>query len=124
MHIAPPQPVPTGYLAHCPAPLQVPVVPQVDAGMVMQTPTGSTPPAGTGRQLPCWPVTAHELQLVQLADAQQNPSVQLPVKHSGPAAQEAPFALRLVQTFDWQVKPDAQSPSPPQVVRQAVGPQA
>jgi hypothetical protein len=56
---------------------------------------------------------------VQLAAAQQNPSVQLLLKHSVPAVQAAPFALRSVQTFDMHLKPPAQSPSPPQVVRQA-----
>ena len=60
----------------------------------------------------------------QLAAAQQNPSVQLPLKHSVPSVQAAPLAFRLVQTFDMQVKPDAQSLSPPHVVRQTAAPQA
>jgi hypothetical protein len=125
MHITvPPHTVPTGYLAHCPAPSHTPVVPQLDTPMFMQMPAGSTPPAATGRQLPCWPAIAHESQLPQLADAQQNPSVQLPLKHSGPATQAAPLALRFVQTFDIQVKPAAQSLASPQVVRQVATPQA
>src|SRR5262245_58665643 len=93
--------------------------------MFVQTAAGSTPPAATGWQVPCRPATAHELQEVQLAAAQQNPSVQLPLKHSVAAVQAAPFALRSVQTFDMHLKPPAQSPSPPHVVRQAAaGPQA
>ena len=67
---------------------------------------------------------AHELQLPQLALVQQTPSVQFPLKHSVPAVQTAPFAFRLVQTFDMQVNPDAQSPSPLHMVRQAAAPQA
>ena len=99
------------------------MVPQVDAGIIMQSPLGSWP-TGTGLHVPCMVATAHELQLVQLAEAQQKPSVQLPLKHSVPATQAAPLAFRLVQTLDMQVKPAAQSPSPPQVVRQAPAPQA
>jgi len=96
---------------------------QLDAGMAMQSPLGSSP-ASTGWQVPGFPATAHELQLPQVADAQQKPSVQLPLKHSVPATQAAPLALRLVQTLDMQVKPVAQSASPAQVVRQAAAPQA
>ena len=96
---------------------------QLDAGKLMHSPFGSSP-AGTGWQVPCLVATAHELQLAQLADAQQKPSVQLPLKHSGPATQAAPLAFRLVQTLDMQVKPLAQSLSPPQVVRQAAASQA
>ena len=91
--------------------------------MLMQSPLGSSP-GGTGWQVPCLPATAHELQPPQLAEAQQNPSVQLPLKHSVPATQAAPLAFRFVQTLDMQVKPPAHSPSPVQVVRQAAPPQA
>jgi hypothetical protein len=110
-------------VAHWPLPSQLPVVPQLDAGIIAQSPFGSWS-IGTGRQVPCMPATAHELQLPQLLDAQQKPSVQLPLKHSVPATQVVPLAFRSVQTFDMQVKPAAQSPSPMQVVRHAVVPQA
>jgi hypothetical protein len=96
---------------------------QLEAGKLMQSPLGSSS-FGTGRQVPGLPATAQEWQLAQLADAQQKPSVQLPLKHSAPATQLAPLAFRLVQTSDMQVKPLAQSPSPPQVVRQDAAPQA
>jgi hypothetical protein len=33
--------VPVGWVAHCPLPSQAPVVPQLDAGMLMQSPLGS-----------------------------------------------------------------------------------
>ena len=116
------QVVPAGYVAHCPAPSQLPVVMQVDAGRLMQSPLGSSP-TGTGWQVPCLLATAHEVQGPQVTDAQQKPSVQLPLKHSVPATQAAPLAFRLVQTLAMQVKPLAQSPSPAQVVRQAAPPQ-
>jgi len=44
--------VPTGYLVHPPAPSQSPLVPQVEAGWVGQRSRGSSPPAGTGWQVP------------------------------------------------------------------------
>jgi hypothetical protein len=97
------QVVPTAYVAHAPAPSQTPVVPQVEAAMFMQTPAGSLPPAGTGLHVPCWPARAQVAQLPQPASLQQNPSVQLALKHSAPAAQAAPLAFRLVQTFDMQL---------------------
>ena len=96
---------------------------QVEASKAMQSPAGSWP-AGTGWQVPCLLVTAHELQLPQLADAQQNPSVQLALKHSIPTRQAAPLAFRLVQVLAMQVKPPAHSPSPAHDVRQEVAPHA
>jgi hypothetical protein len=69
-------------------------------------------------------VTAHELQLPQLGDAQQKPSVQLLLKHSVPEMQAAPLAFRLVQVLAMQVKPPAHSASPAHDVRQEAAPQA
>jgi hypothetical protein len=91
--------------------------------MLVQSAPGSWP-SGTGWQVPGGPPIAHEAQVPQLADAQQNPSVQLPLKHSVPATQAAPLAFRLVQVPAMHVKPDAQSPSPVHDVRQEVAPQA
>jgi len=71
--------------------------------MSTQVAAGSGPPAATGVQLPCLPLTAHELQLAQGPLMQQTPSVQKLVRHSLPAAQLAPAGLRLVQEPDWQV---------------------
>jgi hypothetical protein len=111
-------------VAHWPAPSQVPVVPHVDAGIIVQIPAGSASPAPTGWQVPRKPGVAHERQDPQAAAMQQTPSVQLPLKHSAAPAQAAPLAARFVHAFDMQVKPGAQSPSPPQVVRHDVAPQA
>ena len=119
-----PQVVPTGYVAQWLAPSQVPVVPQLDIGIITHVAVGSAAPASTGWQVPRkfrYPQVAH---VPQLAITQQNPSVQLPLKHSVPTVQAAPFAFRLVQTFDMHVKLDAQSPSAAHWVRQADAPQA
>jgi len=73
-----------------PAPLQTPVVPQLDAGIGLHWPAGSAPPLGTRVQVPCFPATAQELQLPQLDDPQQTPSVQWPLAQVlSPAAQSA-----------------------------------
>jgi hypothetical protein len=98
------------------------VVPQ--GGIAMHVDVGSAAPALTGWQVPWNAGNPQVAQVPQLAIVQQNPSVQLPLKQSVPTVQVAPFAFRLVQTFDMQVKPDAQSPSPAHVVRHAEAPQA
>ena len=90
----------------------------------MHVPIGSAALALTGWQVPWKPRNAQVAQVPQLAAVQQNPSVQLPLKHSVPSVQAAPLALRLVQTFDMQVKPDAQSLSPLHMVRHDDPPQA
>ena len=87
-------------MAQAPAPLQTPVVLQLDAGIAWHWPAGSAPPLGTGVQVPCFPATAHELQLPQLDDPQQMPSVQWPLAQVVSAAQAVPLGERLVQLFD------------------------
>jgi hypothetical protein len=120
--VAAPHVVPAAYFAHWPAPSQTPLVPQLDGGIIGQP--ASAAPALTAWQVPSDPGNAQVLQVPQLAATQQNPSVQLPLKHSAPARQAAPLAFRFVQTFDMQVKPDAQSPSPPHIVRHDEAPHA
>ncbi len=83
-----------------PAPLQTPVVPQLDAGIDLHWPAGSAPPLGTGVQVPCFPATAHELQLPQLDEPQQTPSVQWPLPQALSALQAAPLGERLLQVPD------------------------
>ena len=63
-------------MAQALAPLQTPVVPQLEAGIAWHFPAGSAAPLGTGLQVPSFPATAHELQLPQLDAPQQTPSVQ------------------------------------------------
>jgi len=46
------------------------------------------------------PATAHELQLPQLDEPQQTPSVQWPLAQLASAVQATPLGDRLVQTFD------------------------
>jgi hypothetical protein len=98
------------------------LVPQVEAAVATQVPVASGP-AGRGAQVPCFPLIAQELQAPQAGDAQHTPSVQWSLMHSLPAAQVAPFGLRLVHEPDRQTVPPVQSPSETQVVRQALAPQ-
>ena len=106
-----------------PAPLQTPVVPQLDAGIGLHWPAGSAPPLGTRVQVPCFPATAQELQLPQLDDPQQTPSVQWPLAQVLSVVQAVPLGVRLVQMPDWQVSPAAQSALVVHAVRQALAPQ-
>ena len=53
----------------------------------------SAVPAATAKQTPACPVTLHDRQSVQLADAQQVPSTHWPDVHSPPFAQAWPLAL-------------------------------
>jgi hypothetical protein len=54
-------------------------------------------PSGTFAHVPMLPVTLHDWQALQLEVAQQTPSTQLPVAHSFPATQVAPFAFFVTQ---------------------------
>jgi hypothetical protein len=101
MHVIGPHGVPAGWLAHWPLPLHMPVVPQVVEAVATHTPAGSSPPAGTARQVPACPTTAHEEQLGQVLDPQQTPSTQWPLLHSAPATQASPLGLS-VHEFDRQ----------------------
>jgi len=118
---AAPHAVPAAMKAHAPLPSQVPSVPQVAAAIVMQVARGSAPPLSTGWQLPALPETAHEEQAGQLASPQQTCSTQWPLMHVVPSVQAPPFLVRFVHEPFAHEYPAAvaQSPSPPQVVRQA-----
>ena len=48
------------YLRHCPAPSQVPSLPQLVVPSSLHLPPGSTPPLGTAVQVPVEPVRLHE----------------------------------------------------------------
>ena len=113
------QTVPGANIAQRPVPSHVPVVAHVAAGMDGQVASGSAPPAGTGWQLPGFPVTAHDVHATQLADPQQTCSTQWPLMHWVPSVQAPPLAVRFVHDPPEHEKPAAQSPSPAQVVRQA-----
>jgi hypothetical protein len=116
------QVVPIAVRAHAPAPSQVPSVPHVEAAMARQLASGSGPPLGTGWQLPALPWTAHDKHAAQLAAPQQTCSTQWPLMQSVPAAHAPPFGVRSVHEPFAQENPDAQSPSSPHVVRQALPP--
>jgi hypothetical protein len=102
--------------------LLAPVVLQVEAAIIKQTPAGSVLPAATGAQLPSLPGSAQELQVPQALAAQQNPSVQWVLMQSVPERQPAPFGLRFVHEPAWQMAPAAHCVASVQVVRQAAGP--
>ena len=118
------QEIPGVYVAQLPAPSQTPVVPQLANPVSIQTAAGSAAPAATGEQVPCFPLTAQDIQLPHGPLLQQTPSVQKLLRHSVPNTQAAPGSFRLVQELDWQVYPaPVQSPSPPHMVKQTPDPQ-
>jgi len=110
-------------VAQAPAPLQTPVVPQLELGIAWHWPAGSAAPLATGAQVPCLPATAHELQLPQLAEPQQTPSVQWPLPQVALVVHAVPLGARLVQIPAWQVSTVAQSALVVHAVRQALAPQ-
>jgi len=81
MHMGGPQLVPAGCQVQPPLPSHRPSVPQVDGAWVGQTSRGSSPPAGTFRQVPAAPAWLHEKQTVLQRLAQQTPSTQIVLEH-------------------------------------------
>ncbi len=101
-----------------PAPLQVPVFPQVP--FAAHCPEGAVVPAASGAQLPA-PLTLQAWQVPQLPLPQQTPSVQNPLMHWLAALQLWPFGLSaqlLLEPEPWQVSGATQSPSAVQLVLQ------
>jgi hypothetical protein len=100
-------------------PSHLPVWPQVDAGAAVHIPRGSTAPGGTGWHDPALPATLQAWQEPHAICAQQTPSTQKPLAHSGPAPQPAPTGLSpqlpAAQTFGLM-----QSVLPAQVVLHAL----
>jgi hypothetical protein len=76
-------------------------------------------------QIPAAPVAVspHDMQIPLQAVAQQNPWAQMPLPHSVPPEQTAPFDLR-PHELPLQNLPGAQSASTLQVPLQALAPQA
>jgi hypothetical protein len=70
------QTVPAMYRAHPPAPSQVPLVPQVMAGISAHWPRGSFTPAATGRHTPGEPTCPQLTQGPSHFESQQTPSTQ------------------------------------------------
>ena len=105
--------------------MQVPLE-QVDGGRYRSWPSHiawpHTVPSAIGLQVPCLPGTAHERQLGHIADPQQNPSTQLPLRHSPGTVHALPVGFRLVHEYPRHRKPVAQSPSVVHVVLHAFVP--
>jgi hypothetical protein len=78
-----------GACWHAP-PVQRPVLPH--GGLVGHSPCGSAVPLVTAVHVPL-PVRLHAWQVPHTLDVQQTPSTQLPVPHSLPVPQVAPFAF-------------------------------
>jgi hypothetical protein len=57
--------------------LQNPVLPQLAAPWLVQTPAGSAAPFGTAEQVPTPPARAHDIQVPVQAVAQQTPCAQI-----------------------------------------------
>jgi hypothetical protein len=74
-----------------PAPLQVPVLPQVP--LALQRACGSVMALATLAQVPGLPATLQAMQVPQLAVLQQTPSTQLPLPHSWFDRQATPSDL-------------------------------
>jgi hypothetical protein len=78
------------------------LVPQLALPMSGQAAPAAVPGA-SGVQVPALLPTLQDEQVPQEGLAQQTPSVHIPLRHSEPAEQAVPSALRLVHTPDWQV---------------------
>lgn len=115
------QAVPAPKRAQAPLPSQKPVVPQLAAPAFVHELVGSTPPAGTGAQVPGEAARAHDRQVPVQAVRQHTPWAQNPLAHSPPSPQATPGPLRphepAVQTAG-----DAQSASAVQLALHAVAP--
>jgi hypothetical protein len=79
-----------------PAPLQVPVLPQVPP--VAHWPLGAAVPAGIGPQVPGLAAVLQAWQVPQVVlDEQQTPSMQFPLPHSWPVPQATPSVFLAAQ---------------------------
>jgi hypothetical protein len=79
-----------------PAPLQVPVLPQVPPAA--HWPAGAAVPAAIGAQVPGLAARLQAWQVPQVVlDEQQTPSMQFPLPHSWPVPQATPSVFLAVQ---------------------------
>jgi len=104
-----------------PAPLQVPVLPQV--ADTAHWPAGAVVPAVIAAQVPRLPVWSQVLQVPQGPVPQQTPSVQKPLMHWLAVVQACPLGLSaqlLLVPDPWQVVGATQSVSAVQVVLQTL----
>jgi hypothetical protein len=125
LHEAAAQVVPAGHRPQAPAPLHVPVRPQVLASLAAHSLSGSVP-AATGAQVPSvWPVLVCEqaMQLPAQAWSQHRPSTQLPLRQSVATEQAAPICWGGAQCPAMQLLPSAQSVLLEQLVLHEVAPQ-
>jgi len=93
------------------------LLPQLAAPASRQVSVGSTIPSGTFVQTPIDVGSAHDLQALAQAVAQQTPCAQLADAHSRLSAQKAPFGLR-PHEWSWHTLPATQFASLVQAVKQ------
>jgi hypothetical protein len=99
LQTAEPQTTVVAAWVQAPAPLQVPVLPQVP--LAAQRACGSVTPPPTFEQVPT-PLRLQAMQVPHEEVEQQTPSTQLPMLHSWAAAQVAPLPLSAAQTVPAQ----------------------
>jgi hypothetical protein len=86
---------------HPPAPLHLPLRPQVCAPSSGQSPSEGLL-RGTGEQVPTLPGTRHDMQLPEQAPLQQKPSTQNPELHSLARVHAPPLSFLDVQVVPLQ----------------------
>jgi hypothetical protein len=99
LQVAEPQTTVAAACVQAPAPLQVPVLPQVP--LAVQRAWGSVRPPPTLEQVPM-PLRLQAWQVPHEVVEQQTPSTQLPMLHSWALPQVAPLALRAAQAVPLQ----------------------
>ena len=111
------QTVSAAYFAQPPRPSQVPVWPQVDLSVAVQTLCGSATPMAVGQQVPMRPLWLQLTHGPVQVTLQQNPSAQNPDAHWLAALQTAPIG-RLPQLPFTHLTLAAQSESDAQLTTQ------
>ena len=120
----PAQVVPAGHIAQAPAPLHMPVRPQVVASVPVHSLSGSVPTT-TAAQVPSARLVLAWEQAMQVPAqgmSQQTPSTQLPLRQSVATEQVDPICCGGMQWPPMQLFPSAQSVLAEQLVLHEVAP--
>lgn len=122
-----PHSVPEGWSWQAPAPLQNPVMPQLEAGWAVHSSSGSVL-GGMKPQMPSGPppffAEVHAWQVPLQAESQQTPSTQKPKMHCEPVVHASPMSRTSRQAPPTHWKPGAQSLCVAQLVLQRPSEQA
>jgi hypothetical protein len=93
LQVAGRQTVSAAYFAQPPMPSQLPVWPQVDLSVAVQTLCGSSAPSEVGQQVPMRPLWLQLTQGPVQVLLQQTPSAQKPIAHCAEVVQTAPIGF-------------------------------